>query len=245
MKALTPTVPSRAIPWKGIGLVILVVALFIVGRMLPLNAGLKQFNAWISGIGPLGVLIYVLAYAVAAVLFVPGSVLTIGAGFVFGIVWGTVAVSLGSTLAAAAAFLIARYIARDKISSWARKNRKFEAIDSAIGKQGWKIVALLRLSPVIPFSLSNYLYGLTAVPFWPYIIASWVAMLPGTVLYVYLGVAGKAGLEAAAGAHSAAHSLQTTLLVAGLVATFIVTWFVSRIAKKALQNTQLDEAKEK
>lgn len=233
---------SRRVPWKWIGLAAVVVALFIGARMLPLQEWLGRFNDWVSGIGPLGVLVFAGFYAVAAVLFVPGSVLTIGAGFVFGLLWGTVAVSIGSTLAAAAAFLIARYVAREKVSQWAKTNPKFNAIDQAIGKQGWKIVALLRLSPLVPFSLSNYLYGLTAVRFWPYVMASWAAMLPGTVLYVYLGVVGKAGIEAAAGRGEARSPLETVFLIVGLIATGVATWFVSRIARKALREAELEPA---
>lgn len=229
----------RKIPWTWIGLAIIVAALLLAGRLLPFDAWLKQFSAWVADFGPAGVVLYALAYAAAAVLFFPGSVLTIGAGFVFGILWGTLAVSLGSTLGAAFAFLIGRYVARDRVSALARKNERFAAIDDAIGKQGWKIVLLLRLSPLVPFNLSNYLYGLTAVPFWPYLVASWVGMLPGTVLYVYLGVVGRAGLEVAAGQRVTHNWLQTVFLAVGLVATIIVTWFISRIARKAVQKTKL------
>ena len=164
-----------------------------------------------------------------------------GAGFVFGALWGTVAVSLGSTLSAGLAFLIARYFARDRVSSLARKNAKFAAVDDAIGRQGWKIVFLLRLSPLMPFSASNYLYGLTAVRFWPYVLASWIGMLPGTVLYVYLGAAGKAGLQAAASQGTPQTPVQTVFLAAGLVSTLVVTWYASRIARKALQETRISK----
>lgn len=229
----------KSFPWRWIGLALAGVAFVFVSRQVPLNQGLQVFNQWISSLGPAGVLVYALVYAVAAVLFFPGSVLTLGAGFVFGLFWGTVAVSLGSTLGAALAFLMARYVARKRISAWAKRHEKFEAIDQAVGREGWKIVALLRLSPLIPFSISNYLYGLTAVAFWPYVLASWVAMLPGTLLYVYFGVAGKAGWEAAAGHAPAHHPLQTAFLVVGLMATAVVTWFISRVARKALSRTKL------
>ena len=128
----------------------------------------------------------------ATVLFLPCSVLTVGAGFAFGIAWGTLVVSIGSTTGASLAFLISRYVARDRIVAIAEKNAKFKAIDRAIGRQGWKMVGLLRLSPAIPFNLSNYVYGLTAVRFWPYVLASWIGMFPVTLLYVYLGAFGQA-----------------------------------------------------
>ena len=112
---------------------------------------------------------------------------------------GTIIVSLASTTGAALAFVIARYLARDSVARWVRRSPRFEAIDRAIGEEGWKIVALLRLSPAVPFNLQNYLYGLTKIRFWPCVLTSWAAMLPGTLMYVYLGVVGRAGLEAASG----------------------------------------------
>jgi len=224
-----------------IAIAVAAVALIVLGRQLPLQTWLGRLNEWVSGMGMAGVLVYAVIYAVAAVLFVPGSVLTLGAGFIFGLAWGIVAVWFAATVAAAVAFLIARYLAREKVSAWARKNPRFEAIDDAIGRQGWKIVALLRLSPLVPFSLSNYLYGLTAIRFWPYVLASWLAMFPGTVLYVYLGAVGRAGLEAAAGGGAQRDPLQTAFLVVGLLATVAATWLVTRTAKRALAATRIAE----
>ena len=124
--------------------------------------------------------------------------LTIGAGFAFGLWKGFLAVSAGATLGASSAFLVARFIARNKIESVAQRHEKFRKIDNAIGKQGAKLIFLLRLSPVIPFNLSNYFYGLTTVKFWSYVLASWIGMMPGTFLDVYIGAAGKAAVAAAA-----------------------------------------------
>jgi uncharacterized membrane protein YdjX (TVP38/TMEM64 family) len=242
MDAVTAAPAGRRIPWKWLGAAAAVVALVVAARMLPLQIWLNIFSERVAALGPAGVVLYAAMYAVAAVLFVPGSVLTLAAGVVFGLFWGTVAVSLGSTAGAALAFLLARYLARERVVAWAAKYPKFRAIDRAIGEQGWKIVALLRLSPLVPFTYSNYLYGLTPVRFWPYVLASWAAMLPGTVLYVYLGVIGKAGLEAAAGAETARSPLETAALVVGLVATGVATWYISRIARRALERARIAEA---
>jgi uncharacterized membrane protein YdjX (TVP38/TMEM64 family) len=171
-------------------------------------------------------------------LLAPGAILTIGAGFAFGLWKGFLAVSAGATLGAALAFLVARFIARDKIETMAKGNEKFRNIDNAIGKQGAKLIFLLRLSPVIPFNLSNYFYGLTAVKFWPYVLASWIGMMPGTFLYVYLGTAGKAAVAAAAGGEAVKHGWQYwTFLSVGLLATIIVTIWVTKIAHGALKKT--------
>jgi uncharacterized membrane protein YdjX (TVP38/TMEM64 family) len=224
--------------WKWIGLAVAIVALMAAVRLLPVADWLRAFNDWIGGVGPLGIVMYATVYALATVLFLPGWILTVGAGIAFGLLWGTVAVSLGSTAGAALAFLIARYVARDAVATWSRTDPRFSAIDRAIGEKGWKIVALLRLSPLVPFNLSNYVYGLTAVRFWPYVLASWIAMLPGTVLYVYLGVIGKASLEAAAGA-AERDPLEYVFLGAGLAATVAVTIYVTRLARQALKQTEV------
>jgi uncharacterized membrane protein YdjX (TVP38/TMEM64 family) len=210
--------------------VVLAVGLFVAWRLLPVKDWLKDFQDWISGLGPLGGVLYGLAYVAAALLFVPGAILTLGAGFLFGLGWGLVIVSLASTATAALAFLIARYAARERVEKLARKNEKFAAVDKAIGKNGWKVVGLLRLSPLIPFSLSNYLYGLTSVRFLPYLAASWVGMLPGTLLYVSLGVAGKT-----VGEKGARSPWEWALLGAGLIATAAVTVLLTRVAKKELK----------
>jgi uncharacterized membrane protein YdjX (TVP38/TMEM64 family) len=213
------------------------VALFVGVRLLPLNDWLGALQHWVAARGALGGVLYGLAYVACALLFVPGSLLTIGAGLVFGVLWGTVVVSAASTLAAALAFLIARHLARTRVERLARSDARFHAIDRAIAEKGWKVVALLRLSPLVPFSLSNYLYGLTAVRFLPYVLASWVAMVPGTLLYVWLGAAG--GAAAAAGRGQGRTTAEWALLVAGLLATAAVTVLLTRTARKELARTRL------
>src|SRR5207248_7542704 len=169
----------------------------------------------------------------------PGVILTIGAGFAFGLWKGFLAVSAGSTFGAALAFLVARSIARDRIEAMAKGNDRFQRIDSAISAQGAKIIFLLRLSPVIPFNLSNYFYGLTGVRFWPYVLASWIGMMPGTFLYVYIGTAGKAAVSAAAGGQAMKHGWQYwTLMSVGLAATVVVTIWVTKIARHAVRKTE-------
>jgi uncharacterized membrane protein YdjX (TVP38/TMEM64 family) len=199
-------------------------------RLLPVAAWTKQLEAWISGLGTAGYLVFYAVYVVATLLFVPGAALTIAAGFLFGLWRGALTVSAAATTAAALAFLIARHLARGAVEARARKDRRFTAIDKAIGGRGWKIVALLRLSPAVPFSLSNYFYGLTAIRFWPYVLTSWLAMLPGTVLYVYLGAAGRAAARGAG--RSPAENVYLGL---GLAATIAVTVYLTRVARKALR----------
>jgi uncharacterized membrane protein YdjX (TVP38/TMEM64 family) len=150
---------------------------------------------------------------------------------------GTAVVSIAATAGASLAFLIARYLARGQIERKVVNNPRFSRIDRAIGERGAKLVFLLLLSPVIPFNLSNYFYGLTSVKFWPYVMASWIGMLPGTLLYVYLGATGKASLSGAAG--QTGTPWEYALFGIGLIATVIVTVWVTRIACRELSKTEV------
>jgi uncharacterized membrane protein YdjX (TVP38/TMEM64 family) len=188
--------------------------------------------------GVAGIFIFIVVYAAATVLLAPGSILTIGAGLAFGLWQGFLAVSAGSTLGAALAFLVARFIARSRVEAIAKGSDKFRRIDKAIGKEGAKLIFLLRLSPVIPFNISNYFYGLTSVKFWPYVLASWIGMMPGTFLYVYIGTVGQAAVSAAAGGEVVERGWQYwTFVSVGLAATVTVTVWVTKIARDALQKT--------
>ena len=228
---------KRAVPWKSIGLVIVIIALLTAVRVLPVADWLTRFNYWVAHLGIWGVLLFILVYILATVLFFPASILTIGAGFIFGLLLGTAIVSIAATAGAALAFLIARYLARGQIERRVANDPRFKRIDRAVGERGAKLVFLLRLSPLIPFNFSNYFYGLTAVKFWPYVLASWIGMLPGTLLYVYLGAAGKASLSGAVGQTSGRSPWEYLFFGAGLIATVIVTVWVTRIARRELDKT--------
>jgi uncharacterized membrane protein YdjX (TVP38/TMEM64 family) len=151
-------------------------------------------------------------------------------------------IALGVTLpiGAAAGFLIGRYVARDLVERRARNNRTFAAVDRAIAVGGWKVVALLRLSPAMPFSIGNYLFGLTAVRFWPYVAATAVAMLPGVFMYIYIGYVGG---QIAGGGVGAASTGRWVLVAAGLIATATATIYITRLARRALadQHVTSDE----
>src|SRR5437764_4262074 len=225
---------------RVLALIAIVVALFLAMKFLPAREWLTNFNDWVGQMGVAGIFIFIAVYAVATVLLAPGSILTIGAGFAFGLWKGFLAVSVGATLGASLAFLIARFITRDKIDAIAKRNERFKKIDNAIGKQGAKLIFLLRLSPAIPFNISNYFYGLTAVKFWPYVFASWIGMIPGTFLYVYIGVAGKATVAATAGGEAVKHGWQYwTFFGVGFAATIVVTIWVTKIARNALREGEV------
>jgi uncharacterized membrane protein YdjX (TVP38/TMEM64 family) len=206
-------------------------ALVLAGRRA---AGLvPAFSAWVEGLGIWGPVVFILGYAVATIAFVPGSLLTLAAGAIFGLVEGTLLVLLAATLGASLAFLVARYLARGFVERRLAGNPRFAWIDRAIGAEGRKIVFLLRLSPLFPFNLLNYALGLTRVRFTDYLLAS-AGMLPGTLLYVYYGkVAGDVARLAGGGPPSGGGYY--AVLVLGLVATIGVTTVVTRIARRALR----------
>jgi len=220
---------SDLVKWTSIAAI--VISIMLLMRLLPLGELQSVLGDWLGQLGVWGPVIFTLIYVVATVCFVPGFMLTLAGGAIFGLSIGFAAVSVGSVVGAAIAFLIARYGARSKITSLARSNPKFDAVDQAIAQGGWKVVGLLRLSPAIPFNLQNYLYGLTKIKFWPYVLTSWIAMIPGTLMYVYLGHA--AGVAAtASGERSTA---QWVLLAVGLLATIVVTVYVTRLARQKLR----------
>lgn len=187
--------------------------------------------AWTASAGLPGQAAFVGLYVLACVALLPGSVLTLGAGAAFGLWKGFALVSVGSTLGAGAAFLAGRYLLRDWVSRRLEKVSAFAAIAGAVGQEGWKVVLLTRLSPVLPFNLLNYGYGLTTVGLGEYLLASWIGMMPGTFLYVYLGAA--AG-EAARGGSRARTPAEWALYAGGLAATAVAAWLVGRTAKRAL-----------
>ena len=225
---------KKPFPWRPVIGLLVLLALIAALRLLPVGIWLELFKDWVARQGAAGYVVFVLVYAAAAVLFVPGSILTIGAGVIFGLLKGFLAVSVASVLGASLAFLVARYLMRGQVEKWAAQNPRFASIDRAVGREGWKIVLLTRLSPVFPFNLLNYLYGLTQVRFWHYVLASWIGMIPGTLLYVYLGFAGQVAAGAAAG-EAQRTPQEYAFWAVGLAATLAVTVYVTRLARHALQ----------
>lgn len=225
----------RLLPWGKVAAAVAVaLGLAVAARALPVAAWVGSLSGWVRGLGPWGPLAFGLVYVVAVVALVPASPMTIAAGALFGPVVGSLTVSVASTIGAALAFLIARGVARDAVARRLGRSRRFAAIDRAIGEGGWRVVALLRLSPAVPFNVQNYLYGLTPIRFWPCVLTSWAAMLPATVLYAYLGHAGRIGLEAAAGGRTRGPG-EWALIGVGLLATLAVSVYVARLARRALR----------
>jgi uncharacterized membrane protein YdjX (TVP38/TMEM64 family) len=214
---------------------LIVLSIVLIFRHLPVGPAVQAMAAWIEELGYLGPLAFGLIYVAAVVALMPGSALTMAAGALFGLIGGTTIASVASTTGAALAFLIGRYLARERISANLQNYLKFHAMDIAIAKNGWKIVAMLRLSPALPFNLQNYLYGLTDIRFWPYVLTSWLAMMPATFMYVYLGDLGRESLQAVGGAERARSPAEWIFLIVGFIATVALTMYLTRLARTTLR----------
>ncbi len=212
-----------------------VLALAAVAFVLPVEERAVQLVEWFRGAGALGAGVFALAYLLATLYLLPGAILTLGAGFAYGPLWGTLLVSPVSVAAATMAFLMGRSLARRWVARRLEGHSRFAAIDRAVGENGFKVVFLLRLSPVLPFNLLNYALGLTRVRLRDYVAASLPGMLPGTLLYVYLGSLATSAGDLANGRGSAAGGWSRIFYWGGLMATILVTMLITRIARRALE----------
>ena len=220
---------AELLTWIGAGA--LLVAVGISWYVLPVSEWLGSLRAWIVGLGFTGIAIFAAIYVVGAVVLAPEAVLTIAAGFTWGF-WGLPIVLIAATIGASLAFMVARYLARDKVRQLLENRSKIAAIDKAVAEDGWKVVALLRLSPLIPFNLQNYLFGVTAVPFAHFVAATFVGIIPGTVLYTYIGVLGNAAGDGG--------PAKWALFGGGLLATVFVVILVTRNARVKLREVRVD-----
>jgi uncharacterized membrane protein YdjX (TVP38/TMEM64 family) len=213
----------RAIP---VLIAVAVLAAFLAWHFLPLEDWIQDFTAWIASLGAWGVIAFGVLYVVATLLLAPGSVMSIAAGVAFGF-WGLPLVLVSATTGAGVAFLIARYLAHERVTAALEGHPKFKAIGKAIDEQGWKVVGLVRLSPQIPFAVTNYFFGVTNVGFWPFVITTIVGVAPATFIYVNLGAMGhgaKGGDE-----------LRWIVLIVGLIAGIVAGVLIARKAKEKLQ----------
>jgi uncharacterized membrane protein YdjX (TVP38/TMEM64 family) len=225
-----------AIPMKwrlGIVLLLVVAAVLVMASGFDVSDLTQRFVESLKAQGDLGLVWLALAYIPVSVFFFPAALLTLAGGFTFGFAKTLIAVSLGSTVGATSAFLAGRTLLRGLIEHKVASDVRFRTLDAAVTEQGFKIVLLTRLSPVLPFNLLNYAFGLTKVRLRDFVLASWIGMFPGTVLYVSIGSAAKNLSDILAG-RSEGGGAQKILFGVGVVATLVVTVLMARIAKKAL-----------
>ncbi|MEM8748937.1 MAG: TVP38/TMEM64 family protein [Pseudomonadota bacterium] len=229
MSTMTETAaPTRSIPWSKIAIGVAVLAVILFGyRQLPLQEWISAFQNFVVGYGAIGWVLFIVVYALTSFLLIPGSLLTLAAGAIWGF-GGFPLVIIGATLGSSMSFLAARYMFHDRVQDRVAQYPKFKAVNDAIGDEGWKVVGLLRLSPALPFSLQNWFLGITPVAFWPAQIATFFGIMPGTLLYVLLG---SAGGQAGSGDMSIA---KWVVLGVGILATLVVTVVVTKKARAKL-----------
>jgi uncharacterized membrane protein YdjX (TVP38/TMEM64 family) len=221
------TIARRHWFWIALGAAVLVAA--AVAAFAPVREWEAELEGWLERMDLVqGLLVFCAVYVVGSLLLVPAWIFAVAAGAVFGIGWGLLGALVSSTLAALAAFLIARYVLRERLERAAKRNDTFNAVDKAVRREPWKVVALLRMSPVLPSGLKSYFLGLTCVRPLAYTFATAAGMLPGLALKVYIGHAGR-DLLGGGGAG------KWTLLAVGLAATLAMATVVGRIARKRLR----------
>ncbi|WP_427159003.1 TVP38/TMEM64 family protein [Aliinostoc sp. HNIBRCY26] len=228
-------------------LFISVVLLIIAAKQFNFPGILQTLVARVNSLGVWGAIAYIIIYNLATLLFIPGSLLTLKAGCLFGVVWGSIYVLIAALMGATLAFIIGRYCSRDWVARLLEKYPKFKAIDQAVAQEGWKIVLLTRLSPIFPFNLLNYAFGVTQISLKDYILGS-LGILPGTVMYVYIGSLAT-DLATLDNTHQQvtpeAKMLQLSMQIIGLIATVGVTIYVTKIAQKALAKSMVMEGEGK
>ena len=249
MDKLSPTAKAPGGFGRPIMIAAILAALAGVATLwavLPVGSWIEMFRTWVTTQGLMGHVVFAAVYALAAVALAPGSALTLAGGFAFGLA-GFPTVVIGATIGAGLAFLIGRYVARGWVEKQVSGNATFRAIDKAIEGEGWKIVGLMRLSPLVPFNLQNYFFGVTKIGFWPYLLTTFVGIMPGTLLFVWIGSLGAAAsmgisgmTPGSAGGDSSVGLVKLAALALGLVATIAVTVLVSRKASQKLREAGVE-----
>jgi uncharacterized membrane protein YdjX (TVP38/TMEM64 family) len=231
MESAWPRALVRA-RWIVVG-VVLIAVVTAAAVLLPLQQWVDAFATWVEALGVSGMLIFALVYIVAVVALFPASLLTVAAGVAFGL-WAVPLVIASAATGATLAFLLSRYLFRERVQRWARRRPELAAVDEAVRANGWKVVGLLRLSPLVPFNLQNYFFGVTRIALLPYVLATTVGIVPGTVLYVAIGVVGRATVGS-----GRLDVTRIVLLVVGLLATIGVVVLVARKANEELRRAGL------
>jgi uncharacterized membrane protein YdjX (TVP38/TMEM64 family) len=213
--------------WAGV--LVIVIAAAAAWYFLPVRDWLHAFNAWATDLGAWAPVVFAIVYVIVVIVLAPAEIMSLAAGFIFG-AWGFPIVVVSATVGATLAFLLSRYAARDRVRAFVRKRPLLQAIDRAAAEEGWKIMLLLRLNPLVPFNLQNYFFGVTEVGLVPYLLSTFFGIMPGAAMYVYFGTLGQAVTSGES--HGA---VKTAVLMLGLLATAGVIFLISRKARAKLQ----------
>lgn len=239
MKAPGKDRDSRVVRIEWIGLAVLLLGLAVAFRHLPVVTALERATLWIESLGWWAPTTFLILYVLCTLLLLPRTVLTVGAGFLFGPLWGLLWALLAINLGANTAFWLGRHLARGIVERRIRRDGRIRALDQAVARDGWRIVALTRMTPIFPYSFLNYAFGLTEVRWKDYAMGSFAGMFPGTLMLVILGTL----TDFAAERSDEPRGLIVRLLYAsGVIGTLLATWFVTRFAKRALERHRLEES---
>jgi len=225
MAETTNATPRMRQVARAVLVLALLVTFVFAFKWIKASGLLERALEWIGNLGPWGPLMFIVIYVVIVLVLMPAAILTLGGGFVYGMWWGSLYVLLGATIAGNLCFILGRYFARDWVARKVQSHPKFKAIDDAVAREGWKIVALVRLAPVFPFSITSYAFGLTRIPLRHYFLANF-AMIPGTLMYVYFGTL----------LGDLTHRVQRPLWVKWVVGaiTLVVVFYITRFARRVL-----------
>jgi uncharacterized membrane protein YdjX (TVP38/TMEM64 family) len=219
--------------WAAV--LVVVIAAAAAWYLLPVKDWLHAFNAWVAGLGAWAPVVFAIVYVIAVIALAPAEIMSLAAGFIFG-AWGFPIVVVSATVGATLAFLLSRYVARERVRAFVRKRPLLQAVDRAVADEGWKIVVMLRLNPLVPFNLQNYFFGVTDVRLVPYLVSTFFGIMPGAAMYVYFGTLGQAVTSGES--HGPA---KIAVLILGLVATAGVIFLVGRKARAKLQAIGIPE----
>jgi uncharacterized membrane protein YdjX (TVP38/TMEM64 family) len=214
---------------------LLLAAVLMAWHLLPVRDWIQSLDTWIGQLGAWGIIVFAVAYVVVVISLAPAEIMSLAAGLIFGL-WGIPLVVVSATIGATCAFLIARYFAREKVKEFTDKRAVFKAVDAVVKEEGWKLVALFRLNPLVPFNLQNYFFGITEIGLLPYVITTFFGIMPGTAAYVYIGTLGQVAATGGETSH-----LKVALLGVGLLATILLVWIAGRRAKTMLKDLGVEK----
>jgi uncharacterized membrane protein YdjX (TVP38/TMEM64 family) len=221
-----------------LGLALLaIIGIGVIWTFVPLGEWMWNFTSWIRELGNLGFLVFAALFVLAVLIMAPASVLYMAAGLLYDLFWGFVISLVAASVGAVLQFLIARYLARDRVRRVVEERAEFEAVDRAVEEEGWKVVLLLRLAPLVPGNTQGWLFGATRVSVVQFAWPSVIGILPWALFFVGIGSAGAAFLYSGENPFGL---WQWALLGAGIVALGFIVWLVGRRARAKLERMGID-----
>lgn len=230
----------RATYFQLAGFAIVILGLALLSHFFPIISLVAELQRRVTGMGRSGAILYPLLFAACNVLLLPGGILSVGAGFFFGLWWGFFIVLLGNSIAAAVSFALSRWLGGRYLSAKFSRNPMLQVLEKAVARDAWKIIFLCQLHPLFPTSLLNYLFGLTRIRFWPYMLWTAAGRAPGLFLYTYLGTLGQLGLNLARG-RSHPRLVEYWTWGGAFAITVLLFILLTRMALRALRETPPDQ----